>query len=112
MSNIQTVVDIYFEAFTKKDIAALSDMYAENIRLNEWNENIFVGKEEVLNANKKLFDQFQNISIKTVSYAIDTINGIIFNEIIVNLDGQEVKVIDIIGVQNNKITYIRAYKGF
>jgi hypothetical protein len=110
MDTIQTVIDEYFKAFCNKDVNKLYNLYADDIILNEWNDNIFIGKEKVLDANKKLFEQFGQIEIDVTSAGITNNKSV--NEIIVILDGAHVNVVDVLTIENQKIKYIMAYRGF
>ena len=119
---------IYFDAFCKKDIKTLSRLYTDDIVLNEWNENIFTGKEDVLQANRDLFSAFNTIDIKvirSVEHTIPNIEGstahkVIYAEIEVYLDDMPVvKVIDVIHFRRavepgsySLISRIDAYRGF
>ena len=44
----------YFWAWSDKDIAKLADMFAEEVRLRDWNLTAF-GKEQTLIANSNIF---------------------------------------------------------
>jgi ketosteroid isomerase-like protein len=104
------VIEEYFEAFVNKDLERLSQLYSDDVVLSEWNENVFTGKEAVLQANADLFDKFENIGV--VVKARGESGNISLNEIIVLLDDISVKVVDSITIQDEKIVYIMAYKGF
>jgi len=108
---IQLVQD-YFDAFSAQNLEKLSELYSDTVILNEWNENVFVGKQQVLEANKKLFEQFKNIKIEVITSKTDKDYRVSLNEIKVKLDTESVKVVDIIRFYNNKITSITAYRGF
>jgi ketosteroid isomerase-like protein len=104
------IVEEYFDAFVNKDLAKLSELYSDDIVLSEWDENIFTGKEAVLQANADLFGKFEKIGV--IVKARGESGNISLNEIIVNLDDVSVKVVDSIVVQDEKIVYIMAYRGF
>lgn len=110
MSNIKTIVDIYFEAFTKKDLTTLAELYADDVTLDEWRENIFFGKDKVLTANKKLFDSAGQIDIQVTSSGITDNRSI--NELIISLDNAIVNVVDVLEIVDGKIKRIKAYRGF
>lgn len=109
-SEVQDIINQYFETFSKKDLEGLNKLYADTVVLNEWNANLFIGKDEVLEANKKLFDQFRQIDIKVNASAVTNNKSV--NEITVILDEMNVDVVDVITIENKKITYIMAYRGF
>jgi len=104
------IIEEYFEAFVKKDLTKLAELYSDDVVLSEWDENIFSGKEAVLKANAELFNKFENIGV--VIKARGECGNISLNEIIVNLNDVSVKVVDSITVQDEKIIYIMAYRGF
>ena len=111
------LIKTYFEAFNNKDLETLSELYADNVILNEWNENIFTGKEAVLKANKNLFEKFNKINIEVLTSGIDDSATetlyVSLNEISVTLDDDtHITVVDIIDVVDNKIRSITAYRGF
>jgi ketosteroid isomerase-like protein len=105
----------YFEAFQNKDLDKLSELYSEFVVLNEWNENKFVGRENVLKANKELFESYNKITIKFIDKANNEDTS--FNEIVVELENEdeylEVDVLDVISLDPlGKIIEITAYRGF
>ena len=111
------LVKTYFEAFNNKDLNTLSELYADNVILDEWNENIFVGKDAVLNANKELFDKYTNVNIEILTSGIDDVSSstlhISLNEIAVTLDDEvHIIVVDVIEILDDKIRRIIAYRGF
>ena len=109
------LISKYFEAFNNKDLVTLSELYTDNVILNEWHENIFTGKEAVLSANKTLFDKFNSVVIEVLSSGVDEISNISasyisLNEISVSLDDDtHITVVDIIEVVDNKIRGVTAY---
>jgi len=104
------VIEEYFDAFVNKDLERLSQLYSDDVVLSEWDENIFTGKKAVLQANADLFGKFEKIGV--IVKARGESGNISLNEIIVNLDDVSVKVVDSIVVQDEKIVYIMAYRGF
>jgi hypothetical protein len=109
-NKIQYIVDTYFTAFNNKDIDILTNLYADNVILSEWDANIFVGKAKVLEANRNLFSIAPNLQITVISSGIT--NNISINEIVVVVNDDMVKVVDSITIVNNKISKIMAYRGF
>lgn len=107
---MENVIEEYFDAFVNKDLQKLSSLYDDNIVLSEWDENIFTGKEAVLKANEELFNKFENIGVVVKARASQ--NNRSLNEIVVHLDDVEVKVVDSITVDGEKIIGIMAYRGF
>jgi hypothetical protein len=109
-ANIQHIVKQYFDAFNKHDLDALSALYSESVVLSEWDENVFIGKDKVLAANKQLFDNEPNLYISVI--ATGTANNTSVNEIIVYTKTGPVKIVDSINVGNGKIIKVMAYRGF
>jgi phage shock protein C len=108
---IGNIIDQYFSAFSSKNIDKLSELYAEDIVLSEWDANVYKGKQAVLEANKQLFENTK--SIRVIVNNTGENNKTSLNEITVYLDNaQKVKVVDSITVVNSKITNIMAYRGF
>ncbi len=111
----------YLGAFAVKDIDALAEFYAEDIRLKDWVCDI-VGKERVLQANRDLFKRYDeiNIAIKNSCYR-DKLICIEFDLILIkkvhHLHGANqnfksiVNVVDLIELNSQgQIKSIRAYK--
>ncbi len=106
---MKELVKKYFEYFSNKDIEKLSDMFSEEIILQDW--DIFVkGKKQVLEANKKIFNSAKNISVNINELYVDGNVATCIIKII--LDNKEaIKVIDIIKINSTKkIIEISAYK--
>lgn len=59
---MKTQLKKYFEVFSNKDIDNLSDLFSDDVVLIDWNLSAF-GKEEVLKANKSIFDSVDTIKI-------------------------------------------------
>lgn len=101
----------YFEHFSNQDMKALKSDFAEDVVLRDWEINA-EGREEVLRANKNIFDGVRNIKIKTLK-SFESPKGVA-NEIEVHVNDSEeiLLVVDIIEFNDSgKITSIRAYKG-
>jgi ketosteroid isomerase-like protein len=109
---MNNIVEKYFEAFAAKDMEALSNLYHDDIVLNEWNMNKFVGKAAVLEANRQLFAQFKDIDVTISSSGEDGELPLSLNEIVLSLDGHLVRAVDAIQIIDEKIIYIMAYRGF
>ena len=107
-SKIELVLE-YFKNFTDKNLDALGNMFADEVKLTDWNIKA-VGKQQVLNENKSIFDNVGNINILVNNMAKD--GDAVFSEIQVVLDeGIPIKVVDIIFFDmHNKIVEIKAYK--
>ena len=109
MSNIKKILESYFEHFSNKNIIALEQLFSEDIKLNDW-EISAIGKKEVVEANKKIFNSVDTINVKLKELYIDKFTATCLIEILVN-QKEKLKVIDLIKFnKDNKITYISAYK--
>jgi steroid delta-isomerase len=99
----------YFEAFSNKDLDKLAELYSDDVTLADWEPLFFDGKESVLDANKKLFDAVDSLSI--IVKRIGTNNKNVFAEIDILINNMQLFVVDILEFdEDNKIKSIRAYK--
>jgi len=103
----------YLEAFSSKDIEALESMYHDDVSLRDWLSSA-VGKEDVIESNKKLFNACSSVDIK-LKHIIAHSNKAAC-EIDIDLthnDGTKDKllVVDVIEFEDDKIKEIRAYLG-
>ena len=62
------MTNTYFEAWNNRDLKTLSDIFAENITLRDW-EQTYNGKENVLKANQNIFDAHKNIELTLINQA-------------------------------------------
>ena len=109
MSNLKTLASEYIYLFAQKNLIGLKDLFDENIKLLDW-ENEIEGRNELINFNAKLFMNFEHIEIDILNIVAD--KNLVFIEMIINLDKKIVlKVVDIIKFsKKNKIIMIKAYK--
>ncbi len=107
-SKIELVLD-YFKNFTDKNLDALGNMFADDVKLTDWNIRAS-GKQQVLKENKTIFDSVDSINVLVNNMARD--GDVVFSEIQVVIDEKTIiKVVDIIFFDmHNKIVEIRAYK--
>lgn len=89
----------YFEVFSNKDIDTLSKMFSDNVQLKDW--NIFAsGKEEVVTANKGIFDSVNSIKVTPVNfYSNSDTSYAVQISILINGE-EELNVIDVIELDN------------
>ena len=109
--NIKEKCELYFDLFSKMDIKGLSELFSDDIILQDW-EIYANGKIEVLEANKNIFDNVETINIELVNQS--SVNqSIVFNQILIEIDSKEtIKVVDVIKFnEGGLITKIEAYKG-
>ena len=100
----------YFKVFSKKKIDELSELFSDDITLRDW-ENNTSGKTEVLNVNKKIFNNVESINVVPVNLYKNENKIIAELEIIIN-GKEKILVVDIISFNNDgKIKSIKAFKG-
>ena len=106
---MKKLVTKYFEDFSNKDLEKLSDIFSDEITLQDWDINA-EGKENVLEANKNIFNSVDTISANLNELYIDNNVATCLIEIVINNE-ETLKVIDIIKIDTNrKIIEISAYK--
>jgi len=111
------ICKLYFEVFSNKDIEGLSKLFSDEVILRDW-EILANGKQEVLAANKNIFDSVDTIQVTLVHQSISTpytvwADNKVFNEIVIDINGEEtLLVVDVIEFdKDGLITKIEAYKG-
>jgi ketosteroid isomerase-like protein len=106
----------YFEAFSNKNLESLSNMYAEDVSLVDWDVTLY-GKDDVLRSNKELFDKMSVIEIKSYEPLIYASNNALACEIEIKLvdKGGSITFLGVVDVvefnEEGKILQIRAYLG-
>jgi len=104
----------YFETFSNKDLDGLAEMFSDDVILTDW--DIYeIGKENVLNANKRIFDSVDNISVHPYCYYGGNNSYAVEIAIEVTSKGsdniEELQVVDVITFdENGLIDCIKAYK--
>ena len=119
--NALEVVNTYFDAFRKKDLQVLRNLYSEDVMLDEWG-TIYSGKDEVLEQNEILFTEHEKVALYVLNQSSkETSEGaVVFNEIEVMLwtvqtdpVAKSIPVIDIVTVNTDGlIVSVRAFRGF
>jgi hypothetical protein len=113
---IKTLTNRYFNSFGRKDLEDLSLLYTSDVILNEWNENVYTGKEAVLKINKDAFDKFEKIIVRIVKQGLFDNGSMNEIEVILeNADGTifKVPVIDVIQFDDKGfLKSVIAYRGF
>jgi hypothetical protein len=100
----------YFETFSLKDINGLEVMFTGDVTLRDW-EISATGIDEVLAANKKIFDSVEYIHVMPLHLYQDT-NTVVAELSIVVSGAVHLSVVDVIKFNDaGKISSIRAYKG-
>ena len=106
---MRELVTKYFEDFSNKDLEKLSDIFSEEITLQDWDIHA-EGKQNVLEANKNIFNSVDTISVNLNELYIDDNVATCIIEIVINNE-ETLKVIDVIKIDTNgKIKEISAYK--
>ena len=101
----------YFENFSNKDLPGLEKMFSKDIRLRDW-EIKARGLEDVLKANKSIFEKVETIKVNPLEIYNDGNTVVAELEIDINNGQESLLVVDVIEFDNeNKILEIRAYKG-
>lgn len=99
----------YFSFWGNKNIKGLSNIFEDEILLQDW-ESTIKGKKNVLDFNLKFFDAVQTIDYKVLS--IVNHKNLVFSELEIHIDGNKIFVLDKITFDDYfKIKTIRAYKG-
>ena len=100
----------YFEAFEKKDINSIREMFDINVTLRDW-EISALGIDSVLAATAKIFYLVETISIQKINIFQD--QAFVVGELKIMINGlNPIHVVDIIEFSSmGKICAIRAFKG-
>jgi len=109
MSLIKTAKE-YFKTFSNKDLSGLEKMFSRYVSLKDW-EIEAIGIEEVLKANKKIFESVDSINVNPLKIYND--GNTIIAEINISINNREtiLSVVDIIQFNDEgMITEIRAFK--
>ena len=108
MMDIYTLTWKYFTAFEGKDLGTLTEIYDEQVLLKDWDIECH-GAEKVLAANES---SVEDIKVDINRCSVDNMLQTATAEIVINIDGEEILVADVITFNNEgKIKNIRAYKG-
>tara|TARA_B100000989_G_scaffold292942_1_gene269603 strand:+ start:510 stop:839 length:330 start_codon:yes stop_codon:yes gene_type:complete len=99
----------YFDYFSKKDIQNIKNIFSEDITLKDW-EIEATGINDVVEANKKIFNSVESIIVTPKNIYQDNFVLICEIDIIIN-NTEKLKVIDILKFNENyKIKEISAFK--
>ena len=110
MIDLKAIAEQYFETFSRKDLDGLGVMFTGDITLRDW-EISATGIDEVLAANKKIFDSVEYIHVMPLHLYQD--NNTVAAELSIVVNGAvHLSVVDIITFNDTgKIVSIKAYKG-
>jgi hypothetical protein len=108
--NLKQLTKRYFETFSRKDLNGLATMFTGDVTLRDW-EISATGIDEVLAANKKIFDSVEYIHVMPLNLYQD--NNTVAAELSIVVSGAvHLSVVDIITFNDTgKIVSIKAYKG-
>ena len=100
----------YFETFSRKDLDGLEVMFTGDVTLRDW-EISAAGIDEVLAANKKIFDSVEYIHVMPLHLYQD--GSTVAAELSIVVSGAvHLSVVDVIKFNAaGKISSIKAYKG-
>ena len=99
----------YFDYFSKKDVQNIKNIFSEDITLKDW-EIEATGINDVIQANKKIFNSVESIIVTPKNIYQDNFVLICEIDIIIN-NTEKLKVIDILKFNENyKIKEISAFK--
>jgi len=100
----------YFQKFSDKDLEALSEMFAEDVRLTDW-DIAESGKDDVVAANKRIFDSVESIIVKPLCIYSDGDDSFAAEILILVNDKEFLEVVDVICFnEEGLIDSIKAYK--
>jgi|688.fasta_scaffold1457851_2 hypothetical protein len=110
MRDLKAIAIEYFETFSRKDLDGLGIMFTGDVTLRDW-EISATGIDEVLAANKKIFDSVEYIHVLPLHLYQDS-NTIAAELSIVVSGAVHLSVVDLITFNDTgKIVSIKAYKG-
>ena len=106
---MENLIKDYFKFFSNIDISSLEKLFAKDIKLVDWEISV-EGKDEVIKANKKIFDTLESIKIELKELYLQEMTAICLVVILIN-NKEKLKVIDMIKFNNDKeIFLISAFK--
>lgn len=98
----------YIEAFSNKDLELLAPMLNDEFVLEDPVVKRIEGKKNALEAIKNIFDSCENLSFKAINI-FQSANETTMIEFELSLDDVELKGVDIIIWEDNKLKELRAY---
>lgn len=111
--NYKEKLEKYFKTFSNKDLEGLSQMFSDDVTLVDWDINAS-GKEEVLNANKEIFQSVDTINVVPYFYYAGENAYAVEIDVIVNSGKVSEEILHVVDVicfnQEGLIQSIEAYK--
>ena len=109
-ASLKSVASQYFESFRKKDLESLYNLFDEQITLYDPIVSLVKGRDNVINVNKKIFDDCNEIKFTKKDIFIDSTKMCVIAEIEFYCDKTKINVVDIITYSEDlKIKSITAY---
>ena len=109
MNNLEIITKKYFTYWKDKNIKELSKLFHDEIVLQDW-ENLIIGKEALIKFNIEFFKKVNEIDLNIIN--LNSFKSTSFCELIINLDGISISVLDKIEFDENElIKNIKAFKG-
>jgi hypothetical protein len=108
-ASISQVALLYLKSFAEKDIGSLEVLFSDTISLADWDGQL-IGKDNIIEFNKKVFASINNISIDIVKVAVG--QNTVMAELRITLNNSTtLNVVDVIEFDDeNKIQSIKAFK--
>ena len=108
--NLKDLTLNYFNTFSNQDIDGLRALFSNDVYLRDWEINVS-GIDDVVSANKGIFDSVDSISI--IPIEICETGNMTASEIEIHINNKEtLKVVDVLEFNGEgKIQAVRAYKG-
>ena len=110
--NLNQLAENYFKVWNDHKIDKLKNLFSNDCSLTDWNINVS-GKNDVVNANQKIFDDLPKIKAQIINLFTSDKQNTSIAELIININETEkIKVVDVITFNSlGLINSIRAYKG-
>ena len=108
--NLRDLTLNYFRTFSNQDVDGLRELFSRDVSLRDW-EISANGINDVIIANKAIFDSVKGISI--IPIEICETGNITASEIEIHINDEEaLRVVDVLEFNSDgKIFAVRAYKG-
>ena len=98
----------YFEYWNNQDLDGLRSLFAKDVSLKDWEIDV-AGIDGVIEANAKIFKDVPGIKAEIVKLVFD--QDSIFGQLVIHLtENENISVVDVLSIENNKIKRIHAYK--
>lgn len=112
MNNLRRGATGYVTAFSKRDLAALAELFDDNVSLRDWNMEA-LGKHAVLEAARGIFSTASSLEIGISNMVVDCEARTVVAELDISIDGgKPQKVVDmLVFTSEGLLSAIRAYKG-